>query len=88
MTMWTSLWAANQVGALERACRVARVLVSLTFHAAHLCLFPAASGGSQLAKVAAALAESPRFLILDFRQAAEACFFSGIWAPPLQRVPH
>ena len=34
---------------------------------------PAGSGGAQLSKIASALAESPRFLILDFRQVVRCC---------------
>ena len=39
--------------------------------------FHAALGGAQLSKVAAALAESPRFLILDFRRALGCTLFAA-----------
>ena len=45
---------------------------------------PAAGGRAQLAKVAAALAESPRFLILDFRQAMKKGRMGG---RPSSHVP-
>ena len=37
----------------------------------------AGSGGAQLSKIASALAESPRFLILDFRQALGCTLFAA-----------